>query len=87
VREDWRIFRLDRLTDPRATGSTFRPRKLPAADAARFVQASIAAVTARYHVDVLVFAPVENVAREVAQWGSVEAVSDEACRQRMRVTT
>ena len=34
TRQDWRSFRLDRLTAPRGTGIPFRPRTLPAADAA-----------------------------------------------------
>ena len=37
-RGDWRTFRVDRLTDPVATGARFRPRDLPAGDAAAFVR-------------------------------------------------
>src|SRR6201999_2024490 len=41
-RNDWRSFRLDRVTGPpQATGSRFRPRELPAADAADFVRRNI----------------------------------------------
>ena len=43
TRQDWRSFRLDRLAGPRGTGARFRPRELPAADAAAFVQAGIGA--------------------------------------------
>jgi predicted DNA-binding transcriptional regulator YafY len=84
-RHDWRSFRLDRLSNAAASGTRFRPRALPDADAAAFVQASIAAQPVRYEVDVLVHAPAERVAREVAQWGTVEAVAAETCRLRMRV--
>ena len=41
-RHGWRSFRLDRLDAPRATGARFRPRELPADDAAAFVRAGIA---------------------------------------------
>ena len=34
-RHGWRSFRMDRLQTPRATGARFRPRELPADDAAR----------------------------------------------------
>lgn len=40
-RDDWRIFRVDRLTGPTATGARVTPRELPAADAAQFVQAKL----------------------------------------------
>src|ERR1700751_5709358 len=35
-RNGWRSYRLDRLAGPRGTGARFRPRELPAADAAAF---------------------------------------------------
>src|SRR5260370_22141202 len=34
TRQDWRSFRLDRLSNPRATGMRFTPRALPAPDQA-----------------------------------------------------
>ena len=40
-REDWRTFRLDRLTRPAATGVRFTQRALPAKDAAAYVAESI----------------------------------------------
>src|SRR3954464_13919893 len=41
TRHDWRSFRVDRLTAPQGNGSRFRPRDLPAADAAEFVRAGL----------------------------------------------
>ncbi len=44
TRNDWRSFRLDRVIGvPRPTGARFRPRALPAADAAEFVRRNITA--------------------------------------------
>jgi predicted DNA-binding transcriptional regulator YafY len=40
-RQGWRSYRLDRLAAPNGTGIRFRPRELPAADAAAFVRAGI----------------------------------------------
>lgn len=36
-RRDWRTFRLDRLRDPRLSGSHFTPREIPGGDAAGYV--------------------------------------------------
>jgi len=83
-REDWRTFRLDRLSDPRLAGPRFAPRQLPAADAAAFVEASLGAVPTRYQVDVTVAAPREVVA-ESARYlaGEVQVLADGRCRVRL----
>ncbi|GAU69755.1 putative DeoR family transcriptional regulator [Streptomyces sp. NBRC 110611] len=47
-RADWRVYRLDRLTDPTPTGHRAPPRELPAADPAAFVISRIAAAPSRY---------------------------------------
>jgi predicted DNA-binding transcriptional regulator YafY len=72
TRQDWRSFRLDRLAGPRGTGARFRPRELPAADAAAFVQAGIGAATAVYQVEALVDAPAEGVRERFGRWATVE---------------
>jgi predicted DNA-binding transcriptional regulator YafY len=84
-RHDWRSFRLDRLTAPGGTGARFRPRELPAADAATFVRAGLDSVMAGYHVEVLVQAPAAAVRERIGQWVAVEAVDDSRCRVRMTV--
>lgn len=40
-RDDWRTFRLDRLSEPRLAGQRFRPRGVPGGDAGSFVAASL----------------------------------------------
>src|SRR3954465_1944125 len=52
-RQDWRSFRVDRISDPRTPGQTFRPGELPAEDALSFVQAGIRRMPHRYAVRVL----------------------------------
>src|SRR5205085_367796 len=47
-REDWRTFRLDRLTRPGSAGRRFSPRVLPATDAAAYVEQSIAGAPNRF---------------------------------------
>jgi predicted DNA-binding transcriptional regulator YafY len=83
TRQDWRSFRLDRLAGPRATGARFRPRELPAADAAAFVQAGIGNVLAVYDVDVLIEAPAADVRARIGRWVTVEDAGAARCRIRM----
>jgi predicted DNA-binding transcriptional regulator YafY len=82
-RQDWRSFRLDRLTAPRGTGARFRPRELPAADAARFVRAGIDNLRAAYEVEVVVAAPAAAVRERIGRWCTVEEIGAARCRLRM----
>lgn len=86
TRHDWRSFRLDRLTEPAATGTRFRPRPLPAEDAAAFVQAASGA-PAPYKVEALVHAPATRVRQVVGQWAIVEPLNHETCRITMTSTS
>lgn len=70
-RQDWRSFRVDRMSDARATGQRFRPRELPAADALTFVQAGFRQIPQRYVVRVRIDADVAVVQRAVSRWGQV----------------
>jgi predicted DNA-binding transcriptional regulator YafY len=85
TRQDWRSFRLDRLAEPRGTGARFRPRELPAADAAAFVQAAIGSYAAIYEVEALVDAPADTVRERYGRWASVEEVTPARSRIRMTV--
>lgn len=70
-RQDWRSFRVDRISAPRTSGQTFRPRGLPADDALSFVQAGIRRMPQRYAVRVVLDAEPEQVAGRVGHWGQV----------------
>jgi predicted DNA-binding transcriptional regulator YafY len=83
ARHDWRSFRLDRLTEPRGTGTRFRPRELPAADAADFVRAGIGTVRAAYHVEVLIDAPGPAVRERIGRWSTVTDLGPGRCLVRM----
>jgi predicted DNA-binding transcriptional regulator YafY len=84
TRHDWRSFRLDRFADPRGTGARFRPRELPAADAAEFVRAGLVNAPRPYEVEVLVDAPVAVVRERIGRWSTVEEV--DAGHSRVRMT-
>ena len=67
-RQDWRSFRVDRISEPRTSGQTFRPRELPADDALSFVQAGIRRMPQRYAVRVVLDADPTDVAAFVGRW-------------------
>jgi predicted DNA-binding transcriptional regulator YafY len=82
-RHGWRSFRLDRLARPVTGGVRFRPRDLPAPDAAAFVRAGIEQQAVTYAVEVLVEAPASDVRRRMGAWATVDPVGDGRCRVRM----
>ena len=71
-RGDWRTFRVDRLVDPEATSARFRPRELPAPDAATFVRSRINVRPTQYSIEVVVAAPAEQVRRTFGPPATVE---------------
>lgn len=87
TRHDWRSFRLDRLTELHRTGARFRPRQLPADDAAAFVRAGIETLTTRYVVDVIVHARAADVRAKLARWGTIEDIDEHNCRLRIATDT
>jgi predicted DNA-binding transcriptional regulator YafY len=87
TRQDWRSFRLDRLSDPRSTG--FRlpavPRELPATDAAAFVKASFGNLSTSHACEALLHAPAATVRTAVGKWATLEEVDHQRCRLLMTV--
>ena len=85
-RDDWRTFRVDRLTAPEPARNRFDPRPLPAADVAAYVREQIALpVTASHEVEVMVELAADRVRQHVGRWGTVDEVDEERCRLRMTV--
>jgi len=79
-REDWRTFRVDRLTRPSPTGGRFAPRPLPTRDAATYVEQSITAAPHRYEARVTLHAPAHELSGRVpAHWGTIEDGDDRSC--------
>jgi predicted DNA-binding transcriptional regulator YafY len=74
TRNEWRSFRLDRVTGtPQPTGARFRPRTLPAADAAEFVRRNIAAaVPGTWQVKAIIEAPAAVIRDRIGRWATVE---------------
>ncbi|GAA3188097.1 MULTISPECIES: helix-turn-helix transcriptional regulator [Streptomyces] len=80
MRHDWRSFRVDRMTGPLSTGERFRPRELPAEDAAAFVRAGLGNRPGPHRAEAVVEAPAETVRARVGRWGTVEEMDGGRCR-------
>jgi predicted DNA-binding transcriptional regulator YafY len=81
-REDWRTFRLDRLSRP-TTGRRFEPRKLPAKDAATYVSQSFSARPNRYEARLTLHASAQEMAKRLPKyWGPFEPLGDDRCEYR-----
>lgn len=82
-REDWRTFRVDRLTRPASTGVRYAPRRLPAKDAAAYVEQSITGAPNRYEARVTLYVAADQIASRVAPYsGTIEPVDAQSCEYR-----
>jgi predicted DNA-binding transcriptional regulator YafY len=82
-REGWRTFRVDRLSEPFATGARFTPRELPAGSAAEYLRQSVYRRQETYEFAVTFAAPAEVVATRLPGWASApEPLDEHSCRLR-----
>ncbi|MFH8936849.1 helix-turn-helix transcriptional regulator [Streptomyces griseosporeus] len=86
-RADWRTFRVDRVSEPFATGLRFAPRELPTGSAAEFLRRSMHRQQSSYTFEVDFTAPTETVAGRLPHWlGAPEPLPDGGCRLRAEVS-
>ncbi|MGH8927950.1 MAG: helix-turn-helix transcriptional regulator [Acidimicrobiia bacterium] len=79
-RDDWRTFRLDRLSAPRATRIGFKPRRIPGGDPAEYVMRSLQNRPMQYQVTAIVHAPAAQISGRLRPGeGSVEELDDQRC--------
>ena len=79
-RQDWRTFRVDRISLKTPNGPRFAARDLPAEDLASYVAHGVSAAAWRYRARVIVHAPAAVIAERVpAAVGPVEAIDDQTC--------
>jgi predicted DNA-binding transcriptional regulator YafY len=82
-REDWRTFRVDRLSQPASTGRRFTPRSLPAEDAPTFVRESIAGAPNRFEARVILHVPESEISTRIPrQSGTVTPIDGHSCEYR-----
>ncbi|MCG5435730.1 helix-turn-helix transcriptional regulator [Micromonospora foliorum] len=87
-RDDWRIFRVDRISDLRPTRTRVAARQLPAADAASFMTEKLLELTPVYRAVVTLYAPVEQMAGPLGGAGvDLEPIDATSCRLRSNADT
>jgi predicted DNA-binding transcriptional regulator YafY len=82
-REDWRTFRVDRLSSPAATGVRFQAHPLPAKDPAAFVERSIASAPNRFEARVTLHAPADEITSRLRFYGGeIRRLDERTCEYR-----
>ncbi|MCX6490180.1 MAG: WYL domain-containing protein, partial [Rhodococcus sp.] len=80
LRQDWRSYRVDRLTPKIPTGPRFTPRELPAGGAAAYVSQGIDRAFTQVQARIRLHAPIETIAPMVDEhWGTLESIDDTSC--------
>lgn len=79
-RDDWRIFRVDRLAARSPTGVRFRPRVIAEDDVVQYVVRRLMRAGWTYRARILVHAPAATVAAKSPIPLDIEPVDDTTCR-------
>lgn len=80
TRQDWRTFRVDRISLRTPNGPRFTARDLPTDDLAGYVARGVSAAAWRYRARVIVHGSAVVIAERVpVTVGPVEAIDDETC--------
>ncbi|MBY8847318.1 helix-turn-helix transcriptional regulator [Saccharothrix longispora] len=79
-RDDWRVFRVDRMEPRTPTGARFRPRAVPGDSAVDYVVGRVGKGAWKYRARLLVHAPAAEVAAKIPIPVDVEAVDESTCR-------
>jgi predicted DNA-binding transcriptional regulator YafY len=78
-RDDWRIFRADRITPRTPNGPRFAPRQVPGGDLADYLQQSLGTAGWRYRATATVHAPAEQVAARLPPTVVVDPIDEHTC--------
>ena len=82
-KQDWRTFRVDRISGVPTAGFRFTPRKPPAEDLAAYVSRSLAQAPYRHQFVLRVAAPASALAERLSPTSAaVEAIDEHSCRVR-----
>ncbi|MCY9782297.1 WYL domain-containing protein [Nocardiopsis sp. EMB25] len=79
-RDDWRVFRVDRMVAHAPTGARFRPRVIPEDDAVEYVVGRVSKAAWKYRARVLVHAPAAKIAAKIPIPVDIEAVDESTCQ-------
>jgi len=78
-RQDWRTFRVDRLSPRTPSGPRFTPQEFPEQEVSDFVQRSVGTTVWRYRARVLIHAPADQVTARLPLTVPVEPVNGRSC--------
>ena len=84
-REDWRTFRVDRMTEPRLAGARFDEMTIPGDSAADFVAAGLRAAIKQYAAIVIADGERDEIDR-LTHWFGVELTPEPDGRTRIRLS-
>lgn len=83
-RDDWRLFRVDRIANALATGARYQPRELPEGDPAAFTTSKLYSLVPTYEAVVVVDLPADRVPPHL---GTAEPVDEHRSRVRAGADT
>lgn len=83
-RDDWRVFRVDRIAKALPTGARYQPREMPESDPAAFLSSKLYSLLPTYEAVVVVDLPAAKVPPHL---GTVEPIDDERSRVRAGADT
>ncbi|GII02049.1 helix-turn-helix transcriptional regulator [Planobispora takensis] len=87
-RDDWRIFRVDRIRQPHPTGMRNAPRELPGGDAAAYVTSTLYSLAPTYSAVATLHMPAAEAAARLGDAsGDVEPIDERTCRLRGHTDT
>jgi predicted DNA-binding transcriptional regulator YafY len=79
-RNDWRTFRVDRLTLRLPLGQRFAPRPLPDEDVAAYVARGVADMAWRFRARIVVHEAAETIAERIGRFvGTIEPIDERTC--------
>ena len=78
-RDDWRVFRVDRMVLHAPTGARFRPRVIPEDKVVEYVVRRVSKGAWKYRARVLVHAPAAKVAAKIPIPVDIEVVNESTC--------
>ncbi len=78
-RDDWRVFRVDRMVPHAPTGARFRPRVIPEDRVVEYVVGRVSKGAWKYRARVLVHAPAAQVAAKIPIPVDIEVVDESTC--------
>lgn len=79
LRQDWRLFRVDRITEAQPTGDAFAQRQLPSGDASTFLSEGLTAARSLHLVRATVQANAARAEEVLGEYASIEPTGPGSC--------